>query len=103
MSGMSSESRERISGLYHAALAYPAKERRAFLQAACGDDEALRLEVESLLAYEAASSGSWKHPPRAAGISMVNQQVGPYTIVAPLGAGGMGEVYRARQQQQSPP
>jgi hypothetical protein len=29
MSGMSSESRERISGLYHAALAYPAKERRA--------------------------------------------------------------------------
>jgi eukaryotic-like serine/threonine-protein kinase len=99
MSGRSSESRERISGLYHAALAYPAKERRAFLQAACGDDDALRLEVESLLAYEAASSGFLETPAERGGISMVNQQVGPYTIVAPLGAGGMGEVYRARDSK----
>jgi hypothetical protein len=52
MSGRSAESRERISGPYQSALAYPTEERRAFLQAACGDDEALRLEVESLLAYE---------------------------------------------------
>ena len=31
--------------------------------------------------------------------SMIDRQIGPYTIVAPLGAGGMGEVYRARDSK----
>jgi hypothetical protein len=47
---------DRISDLYHAALKHPPAERSAFLAAACGGDEALREEVESLLAYEPASS-----------------------------------------------
>ena len=45
--------RHRQAGeLYHAALERPARERAAFLAEACGGDEGLRREVESLLAAE---------------------------------------------------
>lgn len=68
--------------------------------------DALRGEIESLLAHDAQS---FLESPAAqllvvAGplldrTLMVNRQIGPYTIVAPLGSGGMGEgLSRARQQ-----
>jgi hypothetical protein len=40
---------ERIERLYHSALERPEAERASFLAGACGGDEALRREVESLL------------------------------------------------------
>jgi eukaryotic-like serine/threonine-protein kinase len=106
---MEPDRRAQISDLYHAALARPPAERSRFLQAACDGDETLRHEVESLLAYESAA-GPFLETPAAdavAGIltgvggqpQMLNRQVGSYTIVAPLGVGGMGEVYRARDSK----
>ena len=57
----------RISDLYHEALARAPEERDAFLMEACGGDEALRNEVESLLAFEPPSARFLERP--AAGVA----------------------------------
>ena len=113
---MTDERWRRVKALFQAAVERPAGERAAFLAAATGDDTALRREVESLLtsdtsdasfldrlpvasasvladplATRATSDPTRSHPVLAAG-----RRVGLYEIVAPLGAGAMGEVYRAR-------
>jgi len=94
-----------VERLYHAALAKPADGRPAFLAAACVGDEALRREVESLLAQNASADGPFTRGAVVAAAGLVSdaghstltgRQLGAYRILAPIGAGGMGEVYRAR-------
>ena len=93
-----------ISELYHGALVRKPEERGAYLSEACSEDEGLRQEVESLLESESAS-GRFLERPAAVAVfssavtSMIDRTLGPYTIVAALGAGGMGEVYRARDRK----
>jgi eukaryotic-like serine/threonine-protein kinase len=90
----------RIEEICHGALARDAGERAAFVREACGGDESLRLEVESLLvnATRAKESGLGIEGLEIGdlGLELIGQQVGVYKIVSLLGAGGMGEVYRAR-------
>ena len=93
-----------IERVYHEALGRPEGERAAFLERECGRDEALRLEVQSLLS-RAASAESFLETPaafaaapagdRPAGPPLSGRQIGAYTLDGPIGAGGMGVVYRA--------
>ena len=107
---MSSDRWRRIEAIYHAALSRPFAERSAYLAAACAGDDDLRREVESLLAQTSASSEHFLSDPVAAMAgsvtltgdppnSLLGARLGHYHILQRLGAGGMGEVERARETQ----
>ena len=102
---MTPERWQQIERLYHAARERAQAERTAFLDAACADDADLRTEVDSLLA--AATRGDTFLEASALHVTAralaselprltVGQRVGSYEILAPVGAGGMSEVYKAR-------
>ena len=92
--------------MYHASLAHDAEGRQAFLARACAGDETLLREVESLLAQLTFSGdGFLKGPavPLAAqadsdidAFLVAGRRLGSYEVQEQIGAGGMGEVYRAR-------
>jgi Tol biopolymer transport system component len=105
---------QRVKAIFEAAVERPAADRAAFVAFEARGDEELRREVESLLAADAAEvslldrlekpdHAALAELPAAVGASMspspptqVPSRIGPYEIVGPLGAGAMGEVYRAR-------
>src|SRR5262245_51580963 len=86
----------RVKEVFQAALERQPDERAAFVAHHCGNHAALRREVESLLAaFEDAGSFVERPAIEALPSLMPGDSLGPYRIVELVGAGGMGQVYRA--------
>ena len=113
---MTDERWRQVKSLFQAAVERPVADRAAFLTAATEGDVELRREVESLLASDAANVSALDRLPLADAavvadgariLSAIDEtylsssfapgrRIGSYEVLEPLGAGAMGEVYRAR-------
>ena len=105
---MTPERWKKIEQLCSAALEREAGQRAAFILHACGGDDELRREVESLLAQEKPAARFLESSDAEVAMrqvakgrvdgaeKLIGKRLGSYQIVSLVGAGGMGEVYRAR-------
>ena len=92
----------RVRAIFEGALAVAASGREEYLTRACGGDASVRRQVDGLLASHDRGSGFLERPAvelfagDLGGWRLEGQRLGPYEVESRIGAGGMGEVYRAR-------
>jgi eukaryotic-like serine/threonine-protein kinase len=102
---MNRERWHQLKEIFHSALERAPEERASFLNQACGDDEALRSEVESLISSHDQASDSIEIMAAEAATKMLaadranpiaGKHIGRYQVLSRIGGGGMGEVFLAQ-------
>ncbi|MBK8287103.1 MAG: protein kinase [Ahniella sp.] len=101
-SSMSSDPHAQLRELFDAALDLPEDQRLAFVRARAADNTTLAADVIELLGYGPESrlrtQGPWKLLAEAPAEPLApGRRMGRYELFEPIGAGGMGQVYRARR------
>lgn len=101
---MTPERYQLICDIFAEAKDLPPADRRIFIETKCAEDEDLRKEVKAMLAADEDSGEFIEHTALEAAAEIladeqsqdkIGRVIGHYKIVAPLGAGGMGEVWLA--------
>ena len=96
---------DQVKEILALALEQSPEERTDFIRKACGDDAAIRAEVESLILHHAHADSLLENSPVADALSyspvMVGRRIGAYRIVREIGRGGMAVVYLGERDDQN--